>query len=103
MVPILPNALLRPLARVVIPAVAANATRARIKRYSTRPWPDSSLRRRTSELISCLVIRGFLGLRGSGTVRPRCCERGRTETVSSPKLLNVEAQYGADLAEGTVE
>ena len=35
--PIAVNALLRPLASVVIPAVAAKATRARIKRYSTRP------------------------------------------------------------------
>src|SRR5437660_5587052 len=42
MLPIFVNALFRPLARVVIPAVAAKATSAMINRYSTSPWPVSS-------------------------------------------------------------
>src|SRR5258708_4265704 len=39
------NELLTPLAKVLIPAVAAKATRAMIRTYSTNPWPDSSSRR----------------------------------------------------------
>src|SRR5207302_5596931 len=49
MLPIFENALLRPLAKVVIPAVAAKATSARINRYSTSPWPASSLCKRFRE------------------------------------------------------
>src|SRR5207244_11153499 len=39
MLPILVNALFRPLGRVVIPSVAAKATSAMIYRYYTSPWP----------------------------------------------------------------
>src|SRR5215469_9242721 len=47
--PIALNALFNPLASEFIPAVAANATKAIIRTYSTRPCPDSSLCRRASE------------------------------------------------------
>src|SRR5437667_10837 len=43
------KALFRPAASVFMPAVAANATSARINRYSTNPWPASSLCRRFRE------------------------------------------------------
>ncbi len=36
------KALFRPVARAPIPAVAAKATSAKIRRYSTKPWPASS-------------------------------------------------------------
>src|SRR6266853_3292576 len=51
------NALFRPLASTPIPAVAAKATRARIKRYSTKPWPASSLCSRAREFRTKVVIR----------------------------------------------
>src|SRR5579864_1465869 len=50
------NALFKPLASEFIPAVAANATRARIKTYSTRPCPDSSLCKRAKEFKTKLFI-----------------------------------------------
>src|SRR5579864_4682956 len=50
------NALFRPLASEFIPAVAANATSARIKTYSTRPCPDSSLCKRAKEFKTKLFI-----------------------------------------------
>jgi len=46
MLPILVIALFTPLARLLMPAVAAKATRAIIVIYSTIPWPASSLWRR---------------------------------------------------------
>jgi hypothetical protein len=47
--PIALKALFKPLASEFIPAVAANATKARIRQYSTKPWPDSSFCRRARE------------------------------------------------------
>jgi len=56
-VPTIVNALFRPVAKLVIPAVAANATRAMTRRYSTRPWPASSWCRRFREFrIMVLII-----------------------------------------------
>src|SRR6266446_5853751 len=54
--PMAANALFRPLARAPMPAVAAKATRARINRYSTKPWPASSLCRRARELRTKVII-----------------------------------------------
>src|SRR5260370_738115 len=56
MLPIALNALFRPAASLPIPAVAAKATRARIKRYSTKPWPASSLCRRAREFRTNVII-----------------------------------------------
>src|SRR5260370_3571517 len=56
MLPMALNALFRPLARAPMPAVAAKATRARIKRYSTKPWPASSLCRRAREFRTKVII-----------------------------------------------
>src|SRR2546425_5655561 len=42
MLPMALKALFRPVARAPIPAVAAKATSAKIRRYSTKPWPASS-------------------------------------------------------------
>src|SRR5215467_398755 len=54
--PIALNALFKPLASEFIPAVAANATNARINTYSTRPWPDSSWCSRATELKTKVFI-----------------------------------------------
>jgi hypothetical protein len=43
------NALFNPSAKLLIPAVAAKATSARINRYSTKPCPASSLWRAMRE------------------------------------------------------
>src|SRR5712691_3798379 len=51
------NALFRPLASAPMPAVAAKATSARINRYSTKPWPASSLCRREREFRTKVIIR----------------------------------------------
>src|SRR5438477_12287340 len=56
MLPIFVKALLRELANVVIPAVAAKATRATISTYSTSPWPVSSVRSATREFLSFCII-----------------------------------------------
>src|SRR5438270_8075110 len=56
MIPICENALFKPLARLPIPAVAANATRARIRRYSTKPCPASSLCSRAREVKTKVII-----------------------------------------------
>ena len=48
-VPTLAKALLIELARLLMPDTAANATRASIKTYSTRPWPDSSFQSRIKQ------------------------------------------------------
>src|SRR5438045_9343356 len=53
------KALLMPLAREDIPAVAAKATNAMINTYSIKPWPASSWCRRTSELRIRLFISFF--------------------------------------------
>src|SRR5262249_2855638 len=54
------KALLMPLAKLDMPAVAANATNAIINTYSIKPWPASSLCRRTSVLRIRFVISRFL-------------------------------------------
>src|SRR5437667_56352 len=56
MLPTLLKALFRPDASVFMPAVAAKATSARINRYSTSPWPASSLCRRFREFRIRLFI-----------------------------------------------
>src|SRR5438128_11884112 len=56
MLPTFVKALLRELANVVIPAVAAKATRATISTYSTSPWPVSSVRSATREFLSFCII-----------------------------------------------
>jgi hypothetical protein len=43
MVPTLVKALFKLVAKVFIPATAEKATSARINKYSTKPWPASSL------------------------------------------------------------
>ena len=64
-VPTLANALLIELARLLIPDTAANATRASIKTYSTRPWPDSSFQSRIKQtgtvtrVIFCSIQRNL--------------------------------------------
>jgi len=48
-VPTFENALLIELARLLMPDTAANAIRANISTYSTRPWPDSSCQSRIKQ------------------------------------------------------
>jgi len=60
MLPMALNALFRPLARAPIPAVAAKATRARINRYSTKPWPASSRCNRARDFRTRVMIVGLL-------------------------------------------
>src|SRR5438552_18946339 len=71
MVLIAVKALFMPLARLDIPAVAAKATSAMIRTYSIKPWPASSLCRRTSEArirfvirISCFSFKGYFLAQG---------------------------------------
>src|SRR5579862_1777609 len=55
-VPTLENALFTELAKELIPAVAAKATRAISRTYSTTPWPSSSRFKRAKEFRIELTI-----------------------------------------------
>src|SRR5437016_11637275 len=80
--PIAEKALLSPLAKLPIPAVAAKATNARINKYSTRPCPDSSLCRRMSEFrINVIMVLPLVDV----------------------GLCNVLAEQHADRRESTIE
>src|SRR6266852_6220925 len=56
MLPIALNTLFMPVARAPIPAVVAKATRAKIIRYSTKPWPVSSVYRPAREFRTKVII-----------------------------------------------
>src|SRR2546422_11646780 len=104
MLPTAEKALLRPLARLPIPAVAAKAIRARISRYSTRPCPASSLRRRSSELKNIFVITNS-PLAKDVRLRSRGARFGapRTESELQLELCDVLAQHAADGRECAVK
>jgi len=91
MLPTAVNALLRPLAKLLIPAVAANATSARINKYSTRPWPDSSFCRRISEFRRNIIIVFLLCARmrredAYAEPEHRCVRHVRGQSASAPTL-----------------
>src|SRR5207245_9507162 len=96
MLPILVKALLRELANVVMPAVAAKATRATISTYSTSPWPVSSVRSATREFLSFCIIDVPPKVKRRGSAFANFLHRLANRTFCSfTGLLFVISQYGS--------